>query len=98
MKKGYIAGVFDLLYVGHLNALEKARENCDYLIVDVVSDYVCYSYKHKYLIIPEKERIRMLKALECVDEVYLQDTIERMDDKIKNWEMFHFDIHFIGDD
>ena len=98
MKIGYIAGVFDLLHIGHLNALEKAKANCDYLIVDVVSDKVCYSYKNKYPIIPEEERIRILKALKCVDEVHLQDTVERMDNKLKNWEMFHFNIHFIGDE
>ena len=90
MKIGYIAGVYDLLHIGHLNALETARKNCDKLIVDVVADDVCFSYKNKYPVIPQNQRMRMLKALKCVDEVYLQDTVERMDNKLKNWEMFHF--------
>ena len=98
MKIGYIAGVFDLLHVGHINALKISKENCDYLIVDVVSDEVCYSYKNKYPIIPQEQRMKMLKSLKYVDEVHLQDTVERMDNKLKNWEMFKFNIHFIGDE
>lgn len=98
IKIGYIAGVFDLLHIGHLNALEESRKNCDYLIVDVVGDDVCYSYKDKYPVIKQEQRARMIKSLKCVDEVHLQETVERMNNKLKNWEMFKFDIHFIGDE
>ena len=60
---GYVSGVFDLFHIGHLNLLERAKRYCDYLIVGVVADDVCFSYKNRYPIICTKERKRIILTL-----------------------------------
>jgi len=64
----YIPGVWDLLHVGHINILEKARALGDKLVVGVASDAVVMADKHSFPTIPLAERLVMLGALKCVDE------------------------------
>ena len=91
---GYTAGAFDLFHIGHLNLLRKAKENCNYLIVGVTTDELIESTKGKKPFIPLQERIEILRAVEFVDEVVIQDDL----DKFKAWEKYHFNILFSGDD
>lgn len=61
-------GSFDILHSGHVKSLEEAKSQGDILIVLVNSDKSIKSYKSsKRPIVPQKERLRMLSALECVD-------------------------------
>ncbi len=69
MKKyeiGYTTGVFDMLHVGHLNILRRAKEQCNFLIVGVSTDELVKEYKGKLPIIPFSERLEMVAALQCV--------------------------------
>lgn len=91
---GYTDGVYDLFHVGHLNMIETAKKYCDYLIVGVHGDDVVEEYKHRRPIINEKDRKRILQSIKGVDRV----EINRFRDKIKLWELYHFDVIFIGDD
>ena len=68
MKVVLCHGVFDLLHVGHLEHLKQARAMGDFLIVSVVPDK--YATKRKP-IYDEKARVKLLKALRCVDCVVL---------------------------
>lgn len=100
MKKyrvGFTAGVFDLFHIGHLNLLERCKEQCDYLIVAVCGDDYVTKVKKKTPVYPEKDRIRIIGALKCVDEVSTI-SLEEIDDKMKALERFHFDVLFSGDD
>lgn len=90
---GYAAGVFDLFHVGHLNLLEKAKEQCDYLIVAVTVDELV-SYKNKKAVIPYEERARIVGALKVVDKVVPQVSM----DKMAAWKKYHFNAMFVGDD
>lgn len=93
-KVGYTTGVFDMLHVGHLNILRRAKEQCEYLIVGVSTDELVLQYKNIAPIIPFEERLEMVEALECVDEVVAQ--INR--DKFSAWKNLKFDAMFVGDD
>ena len=100
MKKyriGYTCGVFDLFHVGHLNLLERCKEMCDYLIVGVCDDSYVREIKHKEPVIPENDRVRILKALRVVDDAVLVD-IPTTDDKMLALEKFKFQVLFSGDD
>ena len=63
----YIPGVWDLLHVGHLTILERAKALGDRLVVGVPSDDVVVEDKGQSPVIPLADRIRMLAALKCVD-------------------------------
>lgn len=91
---GYTTGVFDMFHVGHLNILKRAKEQCDYLIVGVSTDELCFMYKHKYPIVPYDERKSIIESIRYVDEVVPQ--INR--DKYGAWQTYHFDVMFVGDD
>ena len=67
-------GVFDLLHVGHLRYLQRARALGDALIVGVNSDRSVHANKGAGRpITPEAERAEILGALACVDGVVVFD-------------------------
>ena len=100
MKKysvGYTCGVFDLFHVGHLNLLERCKEQCDVLIVGVCDDAYVPKIKNKQPVYSESDRVRILNALKVVDKAQLV-TIEETDNKFLAYDKFKFDVLFSGDD
>lgn len=91
---GYTAGAFDVFHIGHLNLLKRAKENCNYLIVGVTTDELIFKTKGKYPISNLKERIEILKSLKFIDEVVIQDDL----DKVKAWYNYSYDVLFSGSD
>ena len=94
LKIGYAQGTFDLFHIGHLNLLEHAHEQCDYLIVGVNADALFEDYKHKHPVVGEQERAEILKGMKLVDEVHIVTTLDKTDAHAK----FNFNTIFIGDD
>jgi rfaE bifunctional protein nucleotidyltransferase chain/domain len=67
-------GCFDILHVGHVRYLNKARSLGDALVVGVNSDRSVREIKGKSRpIVPELERAEVLAALACVDFVFIFD-------------------------
>ncbi len=65
-------GCFDLLHIGHLRYLEKARQLGDLLVVGVNSDESVRALKGaERPILPESARAELVAGLECVDYVVL---------------------------
>ena len=93
-KVGYTDGVYDLFHIGHLNTIQTAKKYCDYLIVGVHGDAVVEEYKHHRPIINENDRKRIIESIKGVDRA----EINRFRDKMQLWELYHFDVIFIGDD
>jgi rfaE bifunctional protein nucleotidyltransferase chain/domain len=63
-------GSFDLLHAGHVQFLEEAKAQGDVLIVGLNSDASIRRYKSVHRpIIPQRDRLRMVAALEAVDYV-----------------------------
>ena len=63
-------GSFDLLHAGHLQIIYEASQQADLLIIALNSDESVQSYKGALRpIVPLKQRLEMLAALEFVDLV-----------------------------
>jgi len=63
------SGYFDPIHVGHIEYLEKAAELGDKLIVIVNNDKQTINKKGKEFM-PFSERMKIVNALACVDEVF----------------------------
>ena len=70
MKKVAISGYFDPIHVGHLEYIEMSKKLGDYLIVIVNNNKQCVLKKGKPFM-DEMDRIKIIKAIKWVDEVFL---------------------------
>ena len=93
-KIGYTTGVYDMFHIGHLNILRGAKSLCDYLIVGVTTDELCYSRKHKYPIICEKDRSDIVQSIRYVDQVIYQTNM----DKVSAARALGAEVIFVGSD
>lgn len=67
-------GTFDILHLGHVVYLQKAKKAGDVLIVGVNTDRSVKTYKEPGRPVNfQDDRIRVLTALECVDHAVLFD-------------------------
>ena len=93
-KVGYTQGVYDMFHVGHLNLLNHAKKQCDYLIVGVNADDLVKEYKNKTPVISEENRRYIVENIKSVDKAVIVHTLN----KLMVYDQFRFDAIFIGDD
>jgi len=77
-KNVYVIGVFDLFHRGHLELLRKAKELGGNLIVAVNSDNKVSSYKRQP-VVPEHDRLEIVKACKYVDDAFIIDGYAQME-------------------
>lgn len=75
MKKVIVSGYFNPLHGGHLDMIEAAKGIGDYLIVIVNNDVQAVVKKGK-IILNEANRLRLMQALQDVDEAILSIDVD----------------------
>lgn len=94
MRKVITYGTYDLLHVGHINLLRRARELGDYLVV-VLSTDEFNAVKHKEAYHSYEDRKKILESIRYVDEVIPETCWEQ---KIQDVTEHQIDVFVMGDD
>jgi glycerol-3-phosphate cytidylyltransferase len=91
---GFLAGGFDMFNVEHLDLLQQARDNCDYLFAGVYTDEVIVRRGGALPVIPFAERLDIVRAMRPVEAaIGLED-----DDPAHAWAVLRFGTLFTAFD
>jgi len=94
LKRIITYGTFDLFHFGHLEILRRAKELGDYLVVAVSTDEF-NTEKGKKCVYPFEHRIKIVEAIQYVNEVIPEKSWDqKRDDIISN----RIDIFTMGND
>lgn len=94
MKTIITYGTFDILHIGHINLLRRARALGDRLVVGLSSDEFNQG-KHKSSLLNYENRRVVLESIRWVDEVFPEHDWEQ---KIADVQRYQADIFVMGDD
>ena len=85
MKTVLTFGTFDLIHIGHIRLLKKAKNLGAKLIVGVSSDEFNYFKKGSYPKYNQNARLEIVSSLGCVDDVFLEESFS-----LKNYYLDHY--------
>ncbi len=88
-------GTFDVFHVGHLRVIERAAALGDRLVVGVSADELNLRKKGREPVFSEGERLAIVAALKPVDEVFVEESLERKREYILEYGA---DVLVMGDD
>lgn len=72
MKVGITFGAFDPLHHGHIRLFQRARAQCDKLVVCVSDAQYILQHKGRAERFPLADRVSSLQEIRCVDEIWTQ--------------------------
>ncbi len=88
-------GTFDVFHVGHLRVIKRAAAFGDRLVVGVSADELNLRKKNRLPVFPESERMEIVAALEDVDEVFLEESLEQKREYVVRYDA---QVLVMGDD
>lgn len=94
MKKILTYGTFDLLHIGHINILKRAKELGDYLVVAVSTDEF-NAIKNKKSYYSYEDRKKIVESIRYVDLVIPE---EKWEQKIEDIKKYDIDVIVMGGD
>ncbi len=94
MKKVITYGTFDLIHVGHVNLLRRAKELGDYLIVGLSTDNFNKN-KNKKAYYSFDDRKVILESIQYVDLVIAESNWKQKTSDIRTYDV---DLFVMGDD
>ena len=95
MKKGVIAGAFDIYHPGYVKAFKEAKEHCDVLVVLLHTDPSIERPEKIKPILDLNERNMILSSLKQIDRIITYQIESDLYDILKTEQI---DIRFLGDD
>lgn len=95
MKRIITFGTFDVLHVGHIRILQRARLLGDHLTVGISTDALNWSKKQKKTVYSQFDRLEIVRAVSGVDEVFFEHSLEEKGQYIQDHKA---DLLVMGDD
>jgi len=95
LRKIITFGTFDVLHIGHIRILKRAREHGDHLIVGLSSDELNFNKKGRNPIYSFQSREELLSSMRFVDHVFKEESLEQKREYILK---YNADVLVMGDD
>lgn len=95
MKKGVVAGNFDVIHPGYIAMFKECKKYCDEFIVFLHSDPTIERPEKIKPILSVEERDEMLMSIKYIDNVFVYDTEAEL---LNLFGLIKPDIRFLGDD
>ena len=95
MKKGFIAGNFDVIHPGYIKMFNECKENCDHFTVLLHTDPSIERPEKLKPILTLDERIEVLSSIKFIDDIKSYTYETELYEIIKKGEYL---VRFLGDD